>query len=261
MSAALWRRARVDRSAGRRFSLVELLAIVAVLGMLVALLLPALERARMRARSAICMGQLRQVSTALLLYAADNDTHLPYVNANANPSTSQTHPFGERSGYGYLVLHRYVSDHRILYCPDAFVFDGWGGAAAAGRTRLGFIKTLAQDVANSIDRRVDYNLGWWGGSPTLMQYESGAGFGRATGGRRSLYWACDDFGIFPYYYRVVSHGTGHFMNVARLDGGVSTLIEWKKKQPTTGNYGYYYPYNDRPGWGWWRYFGTGLGFD
>lgn len=64
---------------GRRaFTLVELLVVVAILGLLVSMLLPALGQARTRAQSAACVSHHRQLAMALHLYAGDADDRLPY---------------------------------------------------------------------------------------------------------------------------------------------------------------------------------------
>ncbi len=55
------------------FSLVEVLVVIAILGVLSSLLLPALARARHCARSATCTSNLRQVGVAAQLYWDDND--------------------------------------------------------------------------------------------------------------------------------------------------------------------------------------------
>jgi prepilin-type N-terminal cleavage/methylation domain-containing protein len=62
------------RTVSRRgFSLVELLVVIAVIGALVALILPALQSARETARRAMCGSHLRQVLLALHQYAEAND--------------------------------------------------------------------------------------------------------------------------------------------------------------------------------------------
>lgn len=60
------------------FTLVELLVSISVLGVLAALLLPALARARERGRSAACMANHRQLSLAMHLYAGDSEDRLPH---------------------------------------------------------------------------------------------------------------------------------------------------------------------------------------
>ena len=57
--------------------------------------------------------------------------------------------------------------------------------------------------------------------------------------------------------RSISHRRGLYMNLGNIDGGVDTVTDWQQKQPQGGNAGYYYPFNDRPGWGFWRWFANG----
>ena len=61
----------------RSFSLIELLVVVAIIAILAAMLLPALNGARESAKSAACMGNLRQIIEAMMLYADDYAGLLP----------------------------------------------------------------------------------------------------------------------------------------------------------------------------------------
>ena len=67
------------RRTGERaaFTLVELLVVIAIVGLLASLLLPALSKAKGKARSIQCLGQLRQIGLAATLYAEDHDGELP----------------------------------------------------------------------------------------------------------------------------------------------------------------------------------------
>jgi prepilin-type N-terminal cleavage/methylation domain-containing protein/prepilin-type processing-associated H-X9-DG protein len=60
------------------FTLVELLVVIAVVGILASLLLPALNNARKRGQAVLCMSNHRQLMLACLLYAHDYEDSLPY---------------------------------------------------------------------------------------------------------------------------------------------------------------------------------------
>jgi prepilin-type N-terminal cleavage/methylation domain-containing protein/prepilin-type processing-associated H-X9-DG protein len=60
------------------FTLVEMLVVIALIGLLAALLLPALNRARTRAGAISCLNNVRQLVFAWTLYADDHQGRLPY---------------------------------------------------------------------------------------------------------------------------------------------------------------------------------------
>lgn len=64
------------RSQTQGFTLIELLVVIAIIAILAAILLPALSSAKERGRATVCMGNLRQLTLAWLMYPGDNNDRL-----------------------------------------------------------------------------------------------------------------------------------------------------------------------------------------
>lgn len=117
-------------SSKRGFSLIELLTVIAVIAILAAILIPVAGRVRDQARASACVSNLRQIGTAVYLYAADHDDNVPpNINPERNPP-SPDHNVGtyvadgrvlgmlvnERIG-GRSRTNNYIDVLDILYCP------------------------------------------------------------------------------------------------------------------------------------------------
>ena len=74
------------RHAKRGFTLIELLVVIAIVSILAALLLPSLKQARESARRIKCMNNLKQITTAAIMYCGENRELFPAFNAGGlNP--------------------------------------------------------------------------------------------------------------------------------------------------------------------------------
>lgn len=64
------------RPTNRAFTLIELLVVIAIIAILMSVLMPALNRARLHGKRAACMGNLKQLTMAWILYADANDDRI-----------------------------------------------------------------------------------------------------------------------------------------------------------------------------------------
>jgi len=67
---------------GQGFTLIELLVVIAILAILAALVLPAMNGARQRSHGVVCLGNLRQLQLAWMLYAEDHNDWLSPAELN-----------------------------------------------------------------------------------------------------------------------------------------------------------------------------------
>src|SRR6188508_2251491 len=69
---------RSHRSAAQRaFTLVELLVVIGIIAVLIAILLPALNRAREAAKQVQCLSNMKQLSNAVIMFANENRGWMP----------------------------------------------------------------------------------------------------------------------------------------------------------------------------------------
>jgi len=105
----------LGRWRARGFTLIELLVVIAIIAILAAILFPVFARARAKARQATCASNLKQLGTAMIMYAQDYDGSIAmwgYGGSDADDDVST-------GAYTWdTVLMPYMKNRQILICPD-----------------------------------------------------------------------------------------------------------------------------------------------
>ena len=111
---------RLSRPDSRHgFTLVELLVVIGIIALLIAILLPSLNRAREAAKRTACLSNLRQVHQSYMLYALSSKDDLPIGVMGGGYQFNYMIWNNDRYvAFGKLFEADFVKEPRIFYCPS-----------------------------------------------------------------------------------------------------------------------------------------------
>ncbi len=151
---------------GKAFTLIELLVVIAIIAILAAMLLPALAKAKMRAQTATCLSNQKQLALAWVMYASESEDRIVSFDTAANaagdipwryqipnspmmfaPGTSlqDKEMLTLQEGFKEGSLYRYAPNVNVLHCtadarynypvvpgatapPGTFAYGSYSGA-------------------------------------------------------------------------------------------------------------------------------------
>jgi len=110
----------------KAFTLIELLVVISIIALLLAILMPALQRVKQQGQSVVCKSNLKQMAMAMVMYCQENDDRLLTLEWSSPPP-----PIGK---YWFYQLRPYLGlDNNSQYDPDEQLAIGFCPSTKAPR--------------------------------------------------------------------------------------------------------------------------------
>ena len=206
----------------RGFTLVELLVVIAIIALLMAMLIPALNRAREQGDRAVCLSNLKQLTLAWIMYADDNDGDICAANVghsdygwvarmdNTDPIDVQIEAM--KSG----MLYPYCRILKLYRCPTGLLGEMRTYSIVSSMNTIVGSSWKGKVFKSNLDIR-------WPGNRLVFVDE-----GKITNFAFSVYYSEPEWRDLP----PLRHGDG--TNFSFVDGHSE---HWKWQDPLTIKFG------------------------